>query len=270
MADPADQDHAGAAIELRGVTMRYVQDAPPAVDQFDLRVPPGELLVLLGESGCGKTTTLKMINRLIEPTSGTILVGGRDIAEADPVGLRRSIGYVFQGVGLFPHLTVGENVGVVPHLMRWERGRTRARTDELLELVGLDPATFRDRDPDELSGGQRQRVGIARALAATPKTMLMDEPLGALDPITRATLQDELRRIHDQCGLTSVMVTHDMTEALMMGDRIGVMKAGRIVGLGTPAELLADPGDPYVERLLATPRREVRRLEALEQGGGAR
>lgn len=234
-----------------------------AVRGLSLHVPEGTLLVLLGESGCGKTTTLKMINRLIEPTSGHIEVDGRDAATCPAVQLRRRIGYVFQGIGLFPHMTVARNIGVVPDLLQWPKERIRARVDELLDLVGMPPDGFRRRFPRELSGGQRQRVGVARALAAEPKILLMDEPFGALDPLTRDELQKECRRIHGKLGLTTVMVTHDMTEALLLADRIAVMRDGAICREGTPHELLTDPGDDYVAALMSKPREQADRVEAL-------
>lgn len=256
-------------IDMRQVRKSYDDGVTYAVDGIDLHIGPGEMVVLLGESGCGKTTALKMINRLIEPTAGTITVNGRDTAHADPVELRRSIGYVFQGVGLFPHMTVGENVAIVPGLLRWEEQRTRERVDELLDLVQLPPAEYRDRMPAQLSGGQCQRVGLARALAAQPGIMLMDEPFGALDPLTRESLQEEFLRIHRDLRLTTVMVTHDMSEALLMADRVAVITRGSILRLGTPHELLTDPRDPYVERLMAMPKRQADRLEDLAAGGAA-
>ena len=261
---PADPPSTAATpmIRLRGVGKRYAGDAW-AVRGVDLDVAPGTLLVLLGESGCGKTTTLKMINRLIEPTDGTIEVDGRDVTAGDPVALRRRIGYVFQNVGLFPHLTVGDNVAATPRLLGWTPADVAARVDELLELVGLPADEYRTRYPRQLSGGQRQRVGLARALAARPRIMLMDEPFGAVDPLTRDSLQDEFRRLHDRLGLTTVRVTHDMTEALLLADRIAVLRAGRIVREGTPHDLLTDPRDDAVAALLGTPVRQAERLAAL-------
>lgn len=250
-------------IELRRVSKRYEDAAGFAVRDAVLHVEKGEFVVLLGESGCGKTTTLKMINRLIEPTSGEIEVDGLDIATMDPIALRRSIGYVFQGVGLFPHMTVRDNVAIVPHLFGWERGRIEARVDEVLEMVRLDPREFRGRMPAHLSGGQRQRVGAARALAAAPRIMLLDEPFGALDPLTRDKLQSEFSRLQDELDLTAVMVTHDMTEALLMADRIAVMKDGEIVGLGTPQAMMSDPPHDYIRALMEMPKRQADRIEEL-------
>jgi osmoprotectant transport system ATP-binding protein len=251
-------------IELESITKRY-GDAV-VVDGVSLRVDEGELLVLLGGSGSGKTTTLKMINRLIEPTSGAVRIDGRDVRESPPHALRRRIGYVFQRLGLFPHLTVAENIAVTPSLLGWDADRIRARIDALLELCELDPATLRDRRPDELSGGQQQRVGVARALAAEPRVMLLDEPFGALDPLTRDRLQQSFLKIRRRLGLTAIFVTHDMVEALLLGDRIAVMQAGRLVQVGAPRELLAAPADEHVAQLLGTPRRQAAAVAALLGG----
>ncbi|MCA9513019.1 MAG: ABC transporter ATP-binding protein [Myxococcota bacterium] len=248
-------------IALRGLARHYGGRA--VVDGIDLDVAARELVVLIGASGCGKTTTLKMINRLVEPTAGSVHVAGRDASQVPAHELRRRIGYGFQRVGLFPHMTVGENVAVTPRLLGWDAGRIAARVDALLELVRLPPREFRDRDPAELSGGQRQRVGLARALAAEPEVLLLDEPFGALDPITRDHLQQELAAIRDELALTIVFVTHDMGEALLLADRIAVLDAGRLVRVGTPAELLAAPGSDRVAELLSTPERQLARIEAL-------
>lgn len=255
-------------IQADGLTKRY--GAAVVVDDFSLHVRAGELVVLLGGSGSGKTTTLKMINRLIEPTAGSVRLDGVDTADLPPHELRRRIGYVFQRIGLFPHMTVGENVAVTPGLLGWPPDRTAARVDELLGLVELDPA-LRDRRPGELSGGQQQRVGVARALAAEPRVMLLDEPFGALDPVTRERLQQSFLRIRETLALTTVFVTHDMTEALTLADRIGVMHEGRLLQFGTPRDLLARPADGYVDRLMSTPRRQAAVVDALlaEASGGA-
>ncbi len=252
-------------IRLAGVGKSYDGGDTWAVDDLDLNVEAGELLVLLGESGCGKTTTLKMINRLIPLTRGVIEVDGTDIAQRSPVDLRRHIGYVFQGIGLFPHMTIGENIGIVPNLLGWSKPDIAARVDELLRLVSLEPGDYRDRFPRELSGGQRQRIGLARALAAKPKIMLMDEPFGALDPVTRDALQDEYRKIHDELDLTTAMVTHDMTEALLMADRIAAMYGGKVLQVGTPHEMMTEPKHDYVAHLMHTPRRQADRLEELAE-----
>ncbi len=255
-------------IRLEEVT-KIFRDTVRAVDNVSLTVKQGELLVLVGESGSGKTTTLKMINRLLEPTSGRIFVAGRDTSSQDPVMLRRSIGYVFQKIGLFPHMTVARNVGIVPALRGWKDSLAISdRVDELLELVGLDPKLYRDRYPNELSGGQRQRVGVARALVGKPALVLMDEPFGALDAITRSRLQNEYLRLHKSLGLTTLMVTHDITEAFLLGDRVAVMKEGRLLQCDPPAKLLRSPVDSYVESLMETPRSQLIRLEAIASGNG--
>ena len=254
-------------IVLESVCKSYHPDRY-AVRDVSLRVPAGAMLVLLGGSGCGKTTTLKMINRLIEPTSGRIEVNGLDVRAADPVQLRRGIGYVFQGIGLFPHLTIAENVAVVPKLLGWPAERTEKRVDELLDMVHLPPDEFRHRLPAQLSGGQQQRVGFARALAAGPRVMLLDEPFGALDPVTRDELRGDFLDLRRRLRLTAVMVTHDMTEALLSADLIAVMNGGRLLQLGTPHELLTKPADPFVAALMATPRRQARQVESLVAAGG--
>jgi osmoprotectant transport system ATP-binding protein len=234
-----------------------------ALRGLDLEVAPGEMVALIGASGCGKSTTLKLINRLVEPTEGTVHVKGQEVKGADPVQLRRAIGYVSQQAGLFPHWTVAENVGVVPRLLGWPAADVAARIDELLELVGLPPGLYRDRRPSQMSGGEQQRVGGARALAGRPKILLLDEPFGALDPSTRDRLQEETRALHERLGLTTVLVTHDMAEALLLADQVVVMDSGRIVRKGPPAELLAEPGDPVVQALISTPRRHAQRIDDL-------
>jgi osmoprotectant transport system ATP-binding protein len=249
-------------IEFDRATKRY-GSGPPAVDGLTLEIPAGETCVLVGPSGGGKTTALKMVNRLVEPTSGRICIDGRDVASTDPVSLRRGIGYVIQQVGLFPHLDVAANVATVPRLLGWDGRRIDARVDELLDLVGLDPATYRHRRPDELSGGQRQRVGVARALAADPPILLMDEPFGAVDPVTRAHLQDEFLRLQRSLRRTVVLVTHDIDEALRLGDRLAVLATGgRLEQYGTPAEVLARPATPFVADFVGAGR-ALRRLDLL-------
>jgi osmoprotectant transport system ATP-binding protein len=243
-----NRDVSGVSIELERVTKHYPGQARPAVDAVDLTIPAGEIVMLVGPSGCGKTTTLKMINRLIEPTSGRIVLGGEDVTRKDPDRLRRRIGYVIQAGGLFPHMTVGHNVALVPRMLKWPAKRIAERVEELLDLVGLDPAVYRDRYPRELSGGQQQRVGVARALAADPPVLLMDEPFGAVDPITRQRLQDELLRIQEELRKTIVCVTHDFDEAVKLGDRIVVLDVGaRVVQYDTPEEILGHPAEEFVE-----------------------
>ncbi len=249
-------------IELVELTKHY--GGFVAVDAVSLTVGRGSLLVLLGGSGSGKTTTLKMINRLVEPTSGRVLFDGKDVLELPPHELRRRIGYAFQKIGLFPHMTVAENVGITPRLLGWSGDRVRRRVDELLAIVELDPAEVRDRRPRELSGGQQQRVGVARALAAEPEVMLLDEPFGALDPLTRDRIQKFFLRVRKEIGLTAIFVTHDMVEALLLGDRIAVMNEGRLVQLGTPHELLTAPATEYVAQLMATPRQHAQLVERIE------
>jgi osmoprotectant transport system ATP-binding protein len=233
-----------------------------AVDDVTLEVAAGEFLAIVGGSGSGKTTLLRLANRLIEADSGSITVQGEDVRALDAVSLRRRIGYVFQSGGLFPHISVAANIGITPRLMGTPAAETSARVDELLDLVRLDRAQYRDRFPHELSGGQRQRVGVARALAAGPRIVLMDEPFGALDPITRDALGDDYRSLHNKLGLTTVMITHDITEAILLADRVAVMRAGRLMALGTPAEL-SNSDEGYVSELLRTPRRQADRLRVL-------
>ncbi|MEU8569400.1 betaine/proline/choline family ABC transporter ATP-binding protein [Streptomyces pathocidini] len=232
-------------IRFEHVTKRYA-DGTTAVDDLSFEVAEGELVTLVGPSGCGKTTTMKMVNRLIEPSSGRILLDGEDIAAIDPVKLRRRIGYVIQQVGLFPHRTVLDNTATVPHLLGWQRKKGRERAAELLDLVGLDPSVYGDRYPDQLSGGQRQRVGVARALAADPPVLLMDEPFGAVDPVVREHLQNEFLRLQSQVRKTVLFVTHDMEEAVRLGDRIAVYGQGRIEQFDPPAAVLGAPATPYV------------------------
>jgi osmoprotectant transport system ATP-binding protein len=225
-----------------------------AVNNLTLDIERGEFVCFIGPSGCGKTTTMKMINRLHEPTTGKIFVNGKDIMQIDPVELRRSIGYVIQQIGLFPHMTIAQNVELVPRLLGWDVARREKRVNELLPMVGLDPATFRDRYPKELSGGQQQRVGVIRALAAEPDLILMDEPFGALDPITREALQDELKRLQAKLKKTVVFVTHDMDEALKLADRIVIMKDGQAHQVATPEELLRNPKDEFVAQFIGRDR----------------
>ncbi len=248
-------------IETTDLTKRYGNVV--VVDHLSLRVHEGELLVLLGGSGSGKTTTLKMVNRLIEPSAGRVTIDRQDTAAVDVHALRRRIGYIFQRIGLFPHMTVAENVAVTLTLLGWDQTRIRHRVDELLEMVELAPALVRDRHPAELSGGQQQRIGVARALASSPRVMLLDEPFGALDPLTRDRLQQSFLRIRRQLNVTAIFVTHDMVEALLMGDRIAVLHEGRLVQIGTPRELLQSPADEYVRRLMETPTRQARLVDAL-------
>ena len=233
-------------ITLEGVTKRY-PNGHVAVDDLSLEVAEGEVCVLVGPSGCGKTTTLRMINRLIDLTSGRIVVAGRDIMATDPVELRRHVGYVIQHVGLFPHQTVGDNIATVPKLLRWDKARTRDRVQELMQLVGLDPTIYRDRYPSQLSGGQQQRVGVARALAADPPVLLMDEPFGAIDPVTRGRLQQEFLGLQRRLRKTVVLVTHDIDEAVLLGDRIALLAQGGVLAQhGTPDDLLTRPADDFV------------------------
>jgi osmoprotectant transport system ATP-binding protein len=240
-------------LEFRHVSRRYGN--VEAVNDLSFTVPAGNICVLVGPSGCGKTTSLKMVNRLIEPTGGQILIGGQDVMAQDPIELRRGIGYVIQQVGLLPHLTIADNVAVVPRLIGWEKGRIAKRVEELLALVGLDPGAYAERYPAQLSGGERQRVGVARALAADPPLMLMDEPFGAVDPIVRDRLQNELLRLQEQLAKTIVFVTHDIDEAIKMGDLVAVMQVGGVLAqFGPPEEILANPASEFVARFVGADR----------------
>jgi osmoprotectant transport system ATP-binding protein len=244
-----------ATLEFREATKRYPGQDEPAVDALSLRVPAGEICVLVGPSGCGKTTAMRMVNRMIDITAGDILLDGASVRERKPAELRRDIGYAIQQIGLFPHLTVAENIATVPKLLGWDKGRTAKRVDELLELVSLDPHDTRGRYPGQLSGGQRQRVGVARALAVDPPLMLMDEPFGAIDPINRERLQNEFLRLQREIRKTVVFVTHDIDEAIKMGDRIAVMqKGGRLAQFAAPAELLMYPASKFVEDFVGSDR----------------
>jgi osmoprotectant transport system ATP-binding protein len=249
------------AISFHAVSKRH--DGATALDGISLAVRRGEFLAVVGPSGAGKSTLLRLVNRLSEPSEGTVRVDGSDVRDIDAVALRRRIGYVFQGVGLFPHMTVAENIAVTPRLLGWDKSRIAAHVDELLDLVRLDRSRHRDRLPSELSGGESQRVGVARALAAGPRIVLMDEPFGALDPITRAALGRDYRHLHDALGLTTVMITHDTLEAVLLADRIVVIRAGRIVADGPPPVLLRREQDDYVRELMAIPRRQAEQLGAL-------
>jgi osmoprotectant transport system ATP-binding protein len=253
-------------IELENVTKIYSGMTEPAVANVTLEVPEGETCVLIGPSGCGKTTTMKMVNRLIEPTGGKIFVAGENVLHQDPVELRRNIGYVIQQIGLFPHMSIRENIATVPNLLGWETARISERVDELLELMGLDPGTFRDRYPRELSGGQRQRVGVARALAADPPVMLMDEPFGAIDPITREHLQNEFLRLQNRIKKTILFVTHDIDEAIKMGTRICILQVGgKIEQYGAPDEILSNPANDFVADFVGADR-GLKRLGLVRAG----
>ncbi|MET7289556.1 betaine/proline/choline family ABC transporter ATP-binding protein [Streptomyces sp. NPDC005573] len=249
-------------IRFDQVTKRY-PDGTTAVDGLSFEVSEGELVTLVGPSGCGKTTTMMMVNRLIEPSSGHVFVDGEDVARVDPVRLRRRIGYVIQQVGLFPHRTVLDNTATVPALLGWKRARARARAAELLDLVGLDPKTYGPRYPEQLSGGQRQRVGVARALAADPPVLLMDEPFGAVDPVVREQLQDEFLRMQAAVRKTVLLVTHDIEEAVRLGDRIAVYGQGRIEQFDTPGAVLGRPATPYVASFVGADR-GLKRLSVTE------
>jgi osmoprotectant transport system ATP-binding protein len=240
---------------LRHVSKRYPNQRDPAIADLSLEIPAGEVCVLVGPSGSGKTTAMRLINRMIPLTSGDILLGGESVLKRDPTKLRREIGYVIQQIGLFPHLTVAENVGTVPKLLGWNRERTDKRVEELLSLIGMDPAEIGPRYPAQLSGGQRQRIGVARALASDPPLMLMDEPFGAIDPITRSRLQDEFLNLQSQVRKTVIFVTHDIDEAIKMGDKIAILRqGGKLAQYGTPEEILTNPADEFVAEFVGADR----------------
>lgn len=247
--DTRSLDSSVAAVEFRSVS-KFYSHLQAALSHVTFQVSQAETLVLLGSSGSGKTTSLKMINRLVEPDEGDVLVAGREVREWDPIRLRRRVGYVIQEVGLLPHMTVEENISLVPRLEGWNEARRRSRSRDLLELVGLPPREFLGQRPSQLSGGQKQRVGVARALANDPPLLLMDEPFGALDPITRRRLQDEFRRLERALGKTVVFVTHDVVEAMRLADRVAVMDGGKIVQIGTPREVLEEPADEFVREFV--------------------
>ncbi len=236
-----------AKIRLEQLGKKFLTQREPAVAELTMDIPEGQIVILVGPSGCGKTTTMKLINRLIEPSSGRIYLDGEDVTKVNPDKLRRRIGYVIQQIGLFPHLTIADNIATVPKLLGWDKKRVSERVDELLETVGMDPGQYRNRYPKELSGGQRQRVGVARAMSGDPDVMLMDEPFGAIDPITRDRLQNEFLRLQEQIKKTIIFVTHDIDEAIKMGDRIAILKEqSRIAQYDTPEEILVNPADDYV------------------------
>ena len=243
---------AAATLEFRDATKLYPGQTEPAVDSLSLTVPAGDICVLVGPSGCGKTTAMRMANRMIDMTGGDILLDGRSIKERKPAELRREIGYAIQQIGLFPHLSVADNIATVPRLLGWSKERIRARVEELLELVSLDPGETRDRYPGQLSGGQRQRVGVARALAVDPPVLLMDEPFGALDPMTRVELREEFQRIRRQLRQTVFLVTHDTSEAFALGDRVAVLERGRLIACDTP-DRVSSNADPNVRQFLDVP-----------------
>ncbi len=252
---PTEGAHQAATLEFREATKLYPGQDDPAVDHLSLEVPAGEICVLVGPSGCGKTTAMRMVNRMIDITEGDILLDGKSVKDRKPSDLRREIGYAIQQIGLFPHLTISDNIGTVPKLLGWDKGRIAARVDELLELVSLDPHETRDRYPAQLSGGQRQRVGVARALAVDPPLMLMDEPFGAIDPINRERLQNEFLRLQREIHKTVVFVTHDIDEAIKIGDKIAVLqKGGKLAQFASPAELLMYPASSFVEDFVGSDR----------------
>ncbi|MDO4615843.1 MAG: ABC transporter ATP-binding protein [Lachnospiraceae bacterium] len=251
------------AIEYQDIVKKYEGSQAYSVDHVSAQIREGEFITILGSSGCGKTTLLKMTNRLIDPTEGKIVLFGENIAQVDPVVVRRRMGYVIQQVGLFPHMTVEENIGIIPKLEGWDKERIHQRVTELLELVELKPDEYRTRYPSQLSGGQQQRIGLARALVTDPKIMLLDEPFGAIDAITRLNLQNELMRIHQGMNKTFLLVTHDINEAFRLGNRVMIMNEGKLLQFDTPANIIRHPADPFVETLIASTKEQERFWEGI-------
>lgn len=244
------------AIVYQDISKKFKGNMQWSVDHVSAEINEGEFITILGSSGCGKTTLLKMTNRLIEPTEGKVILFGEDIGTVDPVVVRRRMGYVIQQVGLFPHMTIEENIAAIPKILKWDLQKTKDRVTELLELVGLDPEQYRGRYPSQLSGGQQQRIGLARALATDPKIMLLDEPFGAIDAITRVNLQNELKRIHDGTNKTFLLVTHDINEAFKLGSRVMIMNEGKLLQFASPREIVTHPADPFVEMLIRSAREQ--------------
>lgn len=244
------------AIEYRNITKQYSTNQNYSVDHVNAKIEEGEFITILGSSGSGKTTLLKMTNRLIEASEGQVILFGEDIASVDPVTVRRRMGYVIQQVGLFPHMNIEDNISMIPKLLQWDKKTSDARVEELLRLVGLEPSEYRKRYPSQLSGGQQQRVGLARALAVDPKIMLLDEPFGAIDAITRLNLQNELKRIHSGTKKTFLLVTHDINEAFRLGDRVMIMNEGKLVQFDTPQRIISHPADEFVETLISSAREQ--------------
>lgn len=252
-----------SVIEFHNVSKKFPGSDSPAVDQVSLTIEEGEFITILGSSGCGKTTLLKLVNRLYEPDKGEVFLFGENIAHQDPITLRRGIGYVIQQIGLFPHMTIEENISVVPDLLKWDKEKTAKRVEELLTMVHLEPEQYKKRYPSQLSGGQQQRVGLARAMAVNPDIMLLDEPFGALDAITRSDLQEELLRIHKELKKTFLFVTHDINEAFQLGTRVMIMNEGKVLQFGTPAQIVKNPEDPFVEKLISSARAKEKLWEEL-------
>ncbi|MFW5635778.1 MAG: betaine/proline/choline family ABC transporter ATP-binding protein [Thermodesulfobacteriota bacterium] len=261
ISDPESEGR--STLRLERLTKLYPGSDQPAVDSVTMTVPAGEICIFIGPSGCGKTTLMRMLNRLLPITSGKVFLGGQDVSQLDVIQLRRGIGYAIQQIGLFPNMTVRDNIAVVPKLLKWDKKRIDERVDELLDLVNLDPETFRDRYPRELSGGQAQRIGVARAMAVDPPVMLMDEPFGAIDPINRTVLQDEFLKIQERLKKTIVFVTHDIDEAIKMGDKIALLRDGRLEQYGAPEELLSQPKNEFVKDFVGADR-VLKRLNLLK------